>query len=121
MIRKLTNNELWLAENDFANLKQNHPGLYLLQQARIESFYENNKKLLRELHQKMSFIQRKFIVHDINGVALYADTPPGERKEWLYVESILNAKGELITGDAVAAQYVIDSDKLLNEIVKVEL
>ena len=77
--------------------------------------------VLKILHQRMHEFQKKYIVHNDQDQPQFAPEEEGKPKEWLWQESVVGKKGELLTGDAVKEEYKELTEEFLSRSIKVEL
>lgn len=118
MKREITNNQLWLIENDLTAVARQSPGIAFLLATKIQQFYSRNEVLLKILHKRVHEIQKKYIVHDDNNQPQYVAGT--DNKEWFYLDSVIGKKGQLLTGEAIAAAYTEEVNEFLNRSVTVE-
>jgi len=121
MRREIMYSELWLIERDLERVKEENPGVAFLLAPKIDSFFQRNKGSLNILHKNMHEIQKKYIVHDEKNVPQRNQEAEGEQKPWLFLDSVIGANGELLTGEAIKKEYNEKVEQFLGRSVKVEL
>jgi hypothetical protein len=123
MAQTVSYNDLFLIEKDIHHILKNSPALTLFMADKFNRFFNRNKMRINLLHERLGEIQRKYIVHDDNGLALRT----GEKNEdgmheWIFRGSYQDAKGNMILGEEeVKKAYYKEAEEFLGRSFEVEI
>jgi hypothetical protein len=110
MKHTLTYHQLFVVDQDLVTIQREHPGLALLENARIALFYQQATTHLEIIHKKMDEFKEKYIQTDGKGKFLVG--PDGRWKFKLSVSDIATAT--ILTGAQVGAAYEKEASGWLN-------
>ncbi len=90
MKRTIQRTKLYSIEQEYKKMATEQPGLFLLNERKINLFHEQNKMQLEVMHSRFIDIQSKYVQKDAEGNFMI--TGAGETQKWKFI----NSKADLI-------------------------